>query len=147
MITRQVRLLVLSCMGMTLLGSGQTPNNGEPAVPMGYELYSWQESSGRWSFSLLPSPSGVNVPLEEVFNKKFVLAGPTELKRKISSLPAGTTIYWLNRTSGTDQRSEGSKKLRYPSAQTIQDIRHYAEARGIKVELLSGEQDGTDHRR
>lgn len=121
MITRNVTLVAISFMGMILFALGQSPNNGERTVPMGYELYSWQASNGGWSFSLLASPSGVNVPAEEVFNKKFFLSGPKELKKKISGLPAEATIYWLNRISGTDQEGKGSRKLSYPSAEVVQE--------------------------
>jgi hypothetical protein len=143
MITGKVTLLAIGYMAMLLVASGQR-SNGPQAVPMGYELYSWKESGGNWTFSLLPSPSGVNVTPEEVFNKKFLLSGAQELKRKISGLPAESTIYWLNRTSGTGKQGKGSKKLSYPSAETVKEIRAYAEAHKIKVELLSGEQNGTD---
>jgi len=53
---------------------------------MGYELYSWQEPNGSWTFRLLPSPSGVNIRPEEVFNKKFLLHGVD-----IAGWPGGLT--------------------------------------------------------
>jgi|GraSoiStandDraft_24_1057298.scaffolds.fasta_scaffold37465_2 hypothetical protein len=134
---KQTLLIVITCAAMNLYASKQRPSSG---VPMGYELYSWQQPNGSWSFSLLPSPSGVNVSAQEVFNKKFHLSGVKELKRKISGLPAGATIYWLNRISGTDQKAKQGEKLSYPPSETMQDIRHYAEARKIKVEMLSGQQ-------
>jgi hypothetical protein len=128
-------------MGITLFASGQRPKDPESVVLVGYELYSWQESNGRWSFCVLPSPSGVNVSAEEVFNKKFRLSGVKDLKRKLSGLPEGATIYWPNRITGTDQKAKGSQKLSYPPPETIQDIRRYSESRKIKVEILSGEQE------
>jgi len=137
MYTRQVTLLALSFLGMILAASGQPAPKGEQAVRMGYELHSWQQSNGRWNFSLLPSPSGVNVTTDEVFDKKFLLSGTKELKRKISDLPPDATIYWLNRTSATEQQRNEVKKLRYPSTKVVQDIRNYAAAHKIKVELLS----------
>jgi len=107
---------------------------------MGYELYSWQEPNGSWNFSIVPSPSGVNVSAQEVFDKKFVLRGVKDLKRKMSKLPEGATIYWPNRMSGADQNAtKEANKLSYPPSETIQDIQHYAEGRKIKVELLSGQ--------
>jgi hypothetical protein len=133
---KQILLIVVVCATMSLYAQ-QRPSSG---VPMGYELYSWQEPNGSWSFSVLPSPSGVNIPAQEVFNKKSLLRGVKELKRKVSRLPEGATIYWLNRLSGTDQNANQSHKLSYPPQTTMQDIQHYAEARKIKVEMLSGEQ-------
>jgi hypothetical protein len=133
---KQTLLIVITCAAMNLYASQQRPSS---AVPMGYELYSWQQPNGSWSFSVLPSPSGVNVSAQEVFNKKFLLSGVKELKRKISGLPAGATIYWPNRIAGANQNAKEGDKLSYPPSETIQDIQHYAEARKIKVEMLSGE--------
>ena len=72
MIIRQAMLLAVGCIGMALYASGQVPDSAQRTVPMAYELYSWQENGG-WNFSVVPSPSGVNVPAEEAFNKKFLL--------------------------------------------------------------------------
>jgi hypothetical protein len=108
---------------------------------MSYELYSWQESNGSWNFCVLASPSGVNVSAEQVFNKKFLLSGVKELKRKISELPVGATMFWPDRILlSTGQKAKESEKLSYPPSETIQDIRHYAEARKIKVEVVPAQQ-------
>ena len=107
---------------------------------MAYELYSWQQPRGAWSFSVVPSPSGVNVSAEQVFNKKSVLRGVTELKRRISDLPSGASILWPDRISlNTGEKAKESAKLSYPSAEIMQDIKRYAEAHKIKVEVLSGQ--------
>ncbi len=106
--------------------------------PMAYELYSWQESNGAWDFCVLPSPSGVNVSAEQVFSKKCQLRSVKELKGKISVLSVGAEIYWMDRLSaGNGQAAKGSKRLRFPPSDTMQDIEHYAEAHKIKIEVLS----------
>jgi hypothetical protein len=109
--------------------SGKTPNRAS------YELYSWQTSNGRWSFCILPSPSGVNLSAEQVFNRKFFLRGVTELKRKISGLPVGATIYWPNRISATNQKTAEQETLSYPPSEIVQEIRKYAEGRKIRIEM------------
>ena len=139
MIIRQAMLLAVGCIGMALYASGQVPDSAQRTVPMAYELYSWQENGG-WNFSVVPSPSGVNVPAEEVFNKKFLLSGVKDLRRKLSTLPEGATIFWPVRISGADQDAKGSQRLRYPSSETVEAIRKYAEARKIKAEMLSAQQ-------
>jgi hypothetical protein len=106
--------------------------------PMGYELYSWQTRDGGWRFRCLPSPSGVNVTAEQAFNKKFVLNGVGQLKRKISSLPSGATICWPAELSSTIQHANEHPKLSYPPSTMVQEIRAFAGARNIKVEMLSG---------
>jgi len=129
-----MKLLLLAFLGCTatLCASLQFPHS---AAPMAYELYSWQGSSGGWNFSVLASPSGPNLLAQEVFDKKFLVTGINELKRKISRLPEGSTVYWLDRLTGT-QEKEGDK-LGYPPKEIVQDIRRYAEARKIKLEIDS----------
>jgi hypothetical protein len=102
---------------------------------MAYELYSWQEPNGGWSFSLLASPSGPNVTAEQIFNRKFFLNGVNGLKRKIAGLPSGTTVFWLDQTVGASQVAKGEARLKLPPLRTIQDIKHYAETREVKIEL------------
>lgn len=116
--------------------SAQGPNDSLRQPPMGYELYSWQESSGRWSFSLLASPSGPNVSAEQVFNKKFLLTGVKQLKQSISGLPVGATIFWLDRVMDTSQKSQPSHRLSYPPANVIEQVRQYADKRHIEVQML-----------
>lgn len=131
MAMKQVALLTICCMGIALCASGQ-PNNS-------YELYSWRELNGRWDFCLVASPSGVNVSAEQVFDKKLRLRGVPELKRKLSRLPVGATIFWLDRILGRSQRAGEDGRVGYPPSVMINDIRHYAETHKIKVEMLSGE--------
>ncbi len=104
---------------------------------MGYELYSWQERTGSWSFSLLPSPSGVNIRAEEVFNKKVRLRGVVELRGRISKLPAGATIYWLDGLSGeAGPKTKEAGILSFPPAGIIEQVRRYAKARHIEIQML-----------
>lgn len=133
---RHTLLLAILCVGTVFFALAQHSDDSDKTVPMGYELYSWP-GKGDWSFSLVPSPSGANVSAEEVFNKKFVLGSVKELKRKISALPPGTTVYWPNRIAGASDR------LSYPAPATIKDIKKYAESHQIKMEVLS---DGQDQR-
>jgi hypothetical protein len=95
LIRQTILLAALTCMAIAIC-SAQSPEDHLRKAPMGYELYSWQEPKGSWNFCLLPSPSGVNIPADEVFNKKNLLRGVAGLNRAISRLPIGATIYWLD---------------------------------------------------
>jgi hypothetical protein len=108
---------------------------------MAYELYSWQDSSGRWSFCLLASPSGPNISAEQVFNKKFRLNSVKELKQKISALPAGATMVWLDRIMDTSPETKASERLSYPPANIIKQVRQYADKCHVKVQM-SGKESG-----
>lgn len=139
MIVRQISLLVISCLCMTVSVAAQGRGNAGQAVPMAYELYSWRQANGGWSFRVLASPSGPNVSSDQVFDKRFLLSGVKELKRKILGLPAGSTVFWLDRIIGATQESKESEKLGYPPSEMMEDIRHYAEMRKVNVELHSGQ--------
>ena len=100
-----------------------------------YELYSWPESNGIWNFCLLPSPSGVNVPVETIFDKKFRITGIEELERKLSVLPTGTRIIWLPGLTAGQTPNKESSKLTLPSSGTVEKVKRYANQRGIQVEV------------
>jgi len=116
-------LLVVLTFTTISISVGQKPDGFANSPPQAYELYSWQQSGGIWSFCVLPSPSGVNTPAEAVFNKKFLLTGVDELKRKISELPAGAKIFWMDRiVPGKNPKPSGSKMLAYPPAKIIEQV-------------------------
>jgi hypothetical protein len=109
----------------------------EPAKEVGalFELYSWQESNRAWDFCVLVSPSGVNISAKQVFDEKFRLRGIKPLKAQISRLPAGATIYWMNRISGAVEETPGTPKLTLPPPAMIEEIRNYARAHKIDLEM------------
>jgi hypothetical protein len=78
-------------------------------TPIRYEPYSWQEPNGGWNFCLLPSPSGVNIPAEAVIDKRCLLRGVNRLSQKMSRLPVGATIDWLDRILGNGHKAERLK--------------------------------------
>jgi hypothetical protein len=132
---RQIVLLVALTSIAIAFCCAQGPSDSLRKAAMGYELYSWQESSGRWSFSLLASPSGPNISAEQVFNKKFLLSGVKELRQKISGLPVGTTIFWLDRITDTSLETKPGKRLSYPPANIIEQVRRHADKRHVEVQM------------
>jgi hypothetical protein len=136
-VLRRQIVLLLALVGIAIaLCSSQGPNGTLRKPPMAYELYSWQESNGRWSFSLLASPSGPNISAEQVFDKKFLLSGVKQLNRKISGLPAGSTIFWLDHITDTGEKAKEGERLSYPPANLIEQVRQYAEKRHVEVQML-----------
>jgi hypothetical protein len=137
----QITLILVACVAIAPYAASQSKNDSTQVASMNYELYSWQGSNGSWNFRVMVSPSGVNVSAEGVFDKKFVVKGVSQLKQKISGLPEGATIFWPDRISlSTGEKARESAKLSYPPAEIIKDIRRYAEAHKIKVEVPSGQQ-------
>jgi hypothetical protein len=77
-------LLFLVLITTAIQNVAQTSGSFAHPEPRLYELYSWPQSEGTWNFRLLPSPSGVNITVETIFDKKFRLTGVDRLKREIS---------------------------------------------------------------
>ncbi len=108
----------------------------------GYELYSWEAPKGVWNFSLLPSPSGVNLRAEDVFNKTVLVRGVSALNQRISKLPVGATIFWLDRIlPETAPKTKKSERLTYPPTNIIEQVRRYADTRHVEVQVLRTEWD------
>jgi hypothetical protein len=115
----------------------QTPSGFAHPSPRLYELYSWPQSSGIWNFCLLPSPSGVNIPIETIFNKKFRITGIDQLERKISLLPTGTRIIWMNGITAGQTPTRESSKLVLPPLHTVEQVKRPAEQYRVQVEVPS----------
>jgi hypothetical protein len=128
-------LAVSMCMTVVLC-SAQGANDPLRKPPMGYELYSWQAPNASWNFSLLPSPSGVNITAEAVFNKKFLLRGVKGINKEISSVPAGATIYWLDHILGSGPKTRHTERLSYPPANIVDEVRRTAEPFHVEVQVL-----------
>lgn len=140
LLRQTILLFALTCIAIAFC-SAQVRNDSLRKPPMGYELYSWQEPTGSWNFCLLPSPSGVYIQAEEVFNKKFLLRGVKGLNREISKLPVGATIYWLDRIlPETGPKPKTNESLRYPPANIIKQVKQYAETRHIEIQMMSKNQ-------
>ncbi len=104
-------------------------------APMAYELYSWKNPAGRWTFCLLPSPSGVSVTAEQVFSRQCRIGGLDDLKRRISELPEHATVFWLDHVWGKDEKAGKGEKLCYPPSNVVADVKHEAGSHGIELKM------------
>jgi hypothetical protein len=135
-------LLIVALMAAAVSpGIAQKPDGLASPAPRLYELYSWPQPNGIWNFCLLPSPSGVNIPVEAIFDKKLHLTGLGQLKEKISQLPTDTTILWMNGITSGQTPTAQSRKLALPPAETVEQVKRYAEKRGIHVQVLDPSPD------
>jgi len=98
----------------------------------GYELYSWQNPDGSWDFSLLIGTNR-NKTVEEIFDKKVSIHGLDQLKERISQLPEGTHVVWLDCLIVGNAKAKGSEALKYPSAQMTDDVARFAAEHGGEV--------------
>jgi hypothetical protein len=135
----------LLLIALTLLAiptsSTQSSNGLAQSTFRSYELYSWPQSKGIWNFCMLPSPSGVNISIESIFDTKVRLSGVGQLKGKISELPSGTTIYWMAGTTSGETPTPESRKLALPPPKTFTQVKRFAAARGVQIFVLSPNPD------
>lgn len=126
--------VVLACVNVLSIAAAQQPNPSHAASMYTlYELYSWQDSrSGEWNFSVLYNTSREK-SVKEVFNKKSILVGLDQVKHKISEMPAGSKIIWLDELVFDGKRQKGSEGLKYPPTEMIQEITRYARSRNIEM--------------
>jgi len=122
--------IVLVCCLAISGRAAQRPSNVMSPIPETYELYSWQDSEGRWNFSLLYNTS-IEKTTKQIFNNKTVIRS-LELKRKISGLSAESTIILLGRLIRGGPAAKGSKRPRYPPTDIIDEIRRTSEAHHIE---------------
>jgi hypothetical protein len=115
----------------------QKPDDSTRLPPRLYELYSWPRSNGTWNFCLLPSPSGVNIRAETIFNKRVRLSGVARFERRISELPTGTRIIWMNGITSGESATPETRKLALPPPQTVEQVNRYAGAHGVQMEIPS----------
>ena len=135
--TRQ-GLCYIGLMWMMLSVSVSQVRDSPPhETRMGYELYSWPESSDRWNFCIRLNTNS-EATVKQVFDKKTVLRGVAQLKRRISELPAGAKVFWVDRIpSGNGPKAKGSESLSYPRAELREEIRGYAKKHQVEVQVLN----------
>jgi hypothetical protein len=136
--TLLVLALTLAAIPCTV---AQTPDDSTHLPPRSYELYSWPQSNGIWNFCLLPSPSGVNIRTEYIFNKKVHLIGVAKLEHGISELPNGTRIIWMNGITSGESPTPETKRLALPPTQTLEQGKRYAGAHGVQMDIPSSSPD------
>jgi hypothetical protein len=135
-----MKLTLLIVIGLlTTTASARQSGTTSQVNTSSYELYSWRESDGDWRFSLVPSPSGRNVYAEEVFSKNNLVRGIANLKARLSALPAGATITWLDRIPpGSSTKVKESMAIAYPPPELIREIERYAKAHKIALDVPVG---------
>lgn len=61
----------------------------------GIELNSWKPATGVWHFSLLVGTNRTKT-IKEITDPKVTIVGVENLKKRLSELPKGENVFWLN---------------------------------------------------
>jgi len=71
--------------------------------------------------------------VKEVLDKKVVLVGLDQVKRKMSQMPEGSRILWSDELYFNGRKQKGSDILKYPPPEMVQEILRYARSRNIQM--------------
>ncbi len=131
-----LRLIIFSFVISAL--ASQNPANAQLPPLKAYEMYSWRTPHGSlWNFAIVPHTNS-NWSAKEVLNRGRLLQGVGQLKEKMSELPKGASIFWLDRIpSGIHPNDQRSKIIRYPPPGLVKEIQEYAARIQVKLDLDS----------
>jgi hypothetical protein len=112
----------------SLVGTSTSERALNPAFK-GMELYSWQEESGQWYYSILIGTNRAK-SLDEIQIKPI---GINEVKVIISRMAVGESVFWFNQT----YNSKGGQHvdLAFPSEGVIEDLKLHAMAHQVLLYL------------
>ena len=130
---RYIRLglmLILAAFSMFGCHGGSVITNASPgvvAVPTrdqaafkGMELYSWQDQTGEWQYSILMGTNRIK-SISEIQENPMNIG---QVKAAISRMAVGESLFWLNRASNAF--TEKSFELVYPPGEVIEELKGYA---------------------
>lgn len=121
---------------LAVLSAWLQAGTASAAPPTGYELYSWKDAEGVWSFCVLYNTSSEKT-VDEVFSEKTRLRGLEALKRKIAGLPEGASVFWVDRLpSGFGPKAKGSEGLQYPPSDILEQVKQYASEHRVDLKVL-----------
>jgi hypothetical protein len=123
-------LTVLLACQTTSLFTAQRQRGSEPVAT--YELYSWRDNNGVWSFSVMGTTSRMKTP-EEIFSEKEAIHGVDNLKRKISRLVWPSRVVWVENLVYKGEPIKGTERLAWPPKEIIKEVRRYAATRQVEV--------------
>ena len=93
---------------------------GDQVAFKGFELYSWQDETGEWQFSILIGTNRIKSIAE-------IQANPMNLdqvKAAISNLAAGESLFWTDRAE--ESSVNGHFELAFPPSDVVEELKAYA---------------------
>lgn len=115
-----------------------------------FYLYSWQDDTGRWNFTLLSAAKNSGWTLDEIVSGKYDPHGIKhtikELESDLSTLPQGTQIYWDSHVWATRLTTHKvHEHLKHPPKEMIDEVMGYAKKHDIAVDLIDHSGNSISH--
>jgi hypothetical protein len=115
-------------MGNWLGGEAQVTRNEEVAFK-GIELYSWQDETGKWQYSILAGTNR-NKSLDEVQAAPLDLG---EVKEAIEKMAVGESLFWMQ--TAFDQKSDQMVTLPVPPEDVIRELQEFAHDKQVDLHI------------
>jgi hypothetical protein len=90
----KTKLLVIVLLTLVACCAGAADK--EAPSGKGMELYSWKPAGKDWHFSLILGLNNRKPVIEIADVEKYAVTNLASLKEKLSSLPKGERVYWVN---------------------------------------------------
>ena len=120
--TKKIRTITILVL-ITLICLVITNNDGISQTAFkGIELNSWKPATGVWHFSLLMGTNRIKT-IKEITDPKVTMVGIDNVKKKLSKLPKGENVFWLNYA-----KEPVPKKM-------VRDLSDYSKTIGINLHL------------
>ena len=119
-------LLIVSLLAGCQQEVSATPERAEHTEYKGIELYSWQDETGEWKYSVAPGTNR-NKTIDEVKSNPMSL---DEVKAAIARMAVNERILWL--TTIYDNNGQVIE-LPYPPIEVIEKLREYASLYQVKL--------------
>jgi hypothetical protein len=132
-VIRKACFVALFCCAVAICFAAQKHPPSEEVKT--FELYSWQDAKGGWTFSLWPAISSAGLHPDVILRQSSALAGQEKLQRAIAALPAGSEIVWLDHAVGMWKDAKGWKRIKYPPGQVITELRKYCKTKGYNLSV------------
>ena len=93
----------------------------------GMELYSWQNQSGEWQYSILVGTNR-NKTIEEILSAPLDLQG---VKDAIAHMAVGESLFWTNNVY--DPSASLSVKFSFPPDTVVNELKEFARAKQVDL--------------
>jgi hypothetical protein len=117
-------LILFGCRGESPITTAppgvDAPPTGDQVAFKGFELYSWQDETGEWQFSILVGTNRMK-SIPEIQDKPMDL---DQVKVRVSNMAVGESLFWLNRAEVSSVN--GYFELAFPPTEVIEELKTYA---------------------
>jgi hypothetical protein len=119
-----VALILFGCRGESTITTAppgvDAPPTEDQVAFKGFELYSWQDETGEWQYSILVGTNRIK-SIQEVQENPMNL---DQVKVRVSNMAGGESLFWFNRAEVSSVN--GYFELAFPPTEVVEELKAYA---------------------